>query len=852
MWRTICLEVRQSMFLTESLLNDQITQKPDNMKKRITHLLLIVLLGFTAKAQVIDIDSARTLRRGSVVTVSGVVTNGNELGPIRYFQDPTAGLCAYSGSFVANIKRGDSVTFTGELTYWDALMGIQPVDSYKVHINGATLPTPKLITPSQAGEYLEAQLVRINDAGFLAKGVFAGDYNYMISSGGDTISVRVNRSSNLVGTPIPSGEVDLLGIVSQYYYDETTDTTDGYQILLRDLDDIIPTSNISFTSPVHISNISTSGFDLSWTTDSAGTTEIFYGSTDTLGNYMNVSGTSIVHSISITGASPSEMFYVQAFSVRGGDTAFSPIEAYITQSLSSGEMIAYFSSSVDHSVATTSNAIHLPNLIDDTLIQYINRATLSIDLSIFSYNKQNISNITAALNSAYTRGVDIRIIHDGTVDNVGFNGLDSNINIIASPSASAYPSDTGIMNNKFVVFDGLSSDPNGPIVWTGSTNWTDHQINTDPNSVIIIQDASLAKAYITEFEEMWGSNTLIPDSNNWRFGHHKIDNTPHEFVIDGKRVECYFSPSERVNSRIVSAIETANFDVVANTTLITRSDIGYAIEEKHQNSVNTQVLVNNEALCSEAVVTSLRRLDTNFRNYTGNGILHHKALIIDHANPESDPILLVGSQNWSNIADLFNDENILIIHDSTIANIYYQEFYERWKQSSQAGVFEIYLGPDTTLCEESEIILSPGYNYDAYLWSTGETTRFITVDSSGVGIGTKEIWVRVNQNGKFASDTILISFKDCDISIKELNKVDVKITPNPATDMVFVNLNSLESDHVQLCLFDLGGRLVWNKDFAGVSKTQALQVDVSNIAAGTYFLNIANDKRIITKKIVVR
>jgi hypothetical protein len=40
----------------------------------------------------------------------------------------------------------------------------------------------------------------------------------------------------------------------------------------------------------------------------------------------------------------------------------------------------------------------------------------------------------------------------------------------------------------------------------------------------------------------------------------------------------------------------------------------------------------------------------------------------------SDPLVLTGSHNWSSSADTKNDENIVIIHNETIANIYYQAF----------------------------------------------------------------------------------------------------------------------------------------------------------------------------------
>ena len=42
------------------------------------------------------------------------------------------------------------------------------------------------------------------------------------------------------------------------------------------------------------------------------------------------------------------------------------------------------------------------------------------------------------------------------------------------------------------------------------------------------------------------------------------------------------------------------------------------------------------------------------------------------------------------------------------------------------------LGPDTSLCQGQNLILSPGNNSGSYLWSTGDTTQTITATTSGV------------------------------------------------------------------------------------------------------------------------
>jgi hypothetical protein len=47
-------------------------------------------------------------------------------------------------------------------------------------------------------------------------------------------------------------------------------------------------------------------------------------------------------------------------------------------------------------------------------------------------------------------------------------------------------------------------------------------------------------------------------------------------------------------------------------------------------------------------------------------------MIVDPSNFCSDPITVTGSYDWTAAANTLNDENILIIHDGTISNEYYQ------------------------------------------------------------------------------------------------------------------------------------------------------------------------------------
>jgi phosphatidylserine/phosphatidylglycerophosphate/cardiolipin synthase-like enzyme len=50
---------------------------------------------------------------------------------------------------------------------------------------------------------------------------------------------------------------------------------------------------------------------------------------------------------------------------------------------------------------------------------------------------------------------------------------------------------------------------------------------------------------------------------------------------------------------------------------------------------------------------------------------HHKFAIIDVDG--SDPVVVLGSYNWTSSGAYDNDENTLIIHDANLAQSYYQE-----------------------------------------------------------------------------------------------------------------------------------------------------------------------------------
>lgn len=809
-----------------------------------------------------NIAAARAMGAGATVTVTGIVTHGDELGVIRYFQDETGGLAAYSSTnALADVGRGDEITITGTLKEYATLLEIDPVTSFTVNSSGNEVPAAVVLTPGQFAEAYEGMLVRVNEATISGSGAFART-SYPITANGETGQFYINSTNSpLIGTVIPTGPVSIIGPLGSY--------NGTYQLLPRDQFDILTGSVINLTSVPVMSSLSSSGFSVAWTTDVAGTSEAFYGNTTEmeLGQLAGTgSGTS--HSVEVSGLDPSEIIYLQPFSVTGQDTARGAVSVYVTVSGSTGDIKAYFNRPVDHSVSLGMlDAVYLDHAIDDTLIKYIDRAQESVDFTIYNFNNNGISNISTALNAAHDRGVTVRVIYDASLDAIGVESLNEAIGKIASPMQN-FEENIGIMHNKFVVFDAEASDPDVPVVWTGATNFTNGQINTDPNNVVIIQDKSLALAFRLEFNEMFGSDGADPDPDKARFGTKKTDNTPHEFIINGKRVECYFSPSDGTHTKILEVIESADYSIHIATMLITKTDIGYDLVDKNNAGLDVKVLLNDYDQYGEPIVEALKASLAEDVRLTGEpGIMHHKYMIVDQANAGSDPILLTGSHNWSSSAQVRNDENTLIIHDQGVANAYYQDFVRRFSYGQI-----IYTGP-RPVCENEFVQMNNGTSlrYDVLfndVIPVPVTVSITRQPTHGTAVLETDNTITYTPEPGFTEGFDTVYYRVCLVSapmicdegifgiyvhlpsgLEDVNLDNMlSVYPVPANDRIHVETSRGELLR-SIRLYDQTGRIVFHEEFTGA---ESFEIPLGGLKEGLYYLSVTMDEGTVRRKVLIK
>ena len=634
------------------------------MKKIL--FILSFFIAVTAVAQTDILDARENYGVGSTVTITGIVTHNESLGSVRYIQDATAAIAIYPGTDWGTFdtpQMGDEITVTGEVTEFNGLLEVGPnLTSVTINSSGNTLPVPMVIVPSDQSELIEGMLVQVDAAVFDDGGnIISGNNTYNYTASGENGVVYVRTGNFLVDALLPAGDVTLVGILSQF----ATDGIGGYQILPRDAADLVPSSAINLSTPVDQINIEQTSFSLIWNTDNEGDSFVEWGLTPDLGEETYVGDLTTEHEVALTGLEPGTVYYAKVTSALGEDETSSNVMSFATVSESSGDMLVYFTTTVDNTVATEEEAINIGSDIRDTIAAYISRAEHTLDMAIYNIND---AVIVEAINTAQENGIQIRYIAHGANANIGIESFNAGIPVLQRPD------DTGSgMHNKFIVIDADYEDQ--AFVLTGSTNFTPNNLNDDPNNLLIFQDQSLARGYRVEFNEMWGSDGPESDSDNAKFGADKSINSPRRYIVGGSDVEVYFSPSDGTTKAIENAILTVEYDMYFALLVLTRDDLADAIIE-----VGESIFINPIGIIEQENSTGSEYPtldDAGIEMYSHVGIptqLHHKYAIIDQSQVGADPMVITGSHNWSTSAETVNDENTVIVHNSRIANLYYQEF----------------------------------------------------------------------------------------------------------------------------------------------------------------------------------
>ncbi len=285
----------------------------------------------------------------------------------------------------------------------------------------------------------------------------------------------------------------------------------------------------------------------------------------------------------------------------------------------------------------------------DAVTADFHAARSSIDVAAFDFD---LSSLADALLQAHQRGVAVRLIVDSE------NLQDTNV-----AKETGRLQDVGIpitfqrtepfMHNKFLVIDQA-------VTWTGSWNVTFNGAYRNNNNVQRFVSSEMSADYTAEFGQMFGG----------RFGKDKARLTRYPHVQVGTAaVEVYFSPEDGVAQHVLERLTQAQQSIRFMSFSFTSDPIADAMIAKRAAGLRVQGVFESQN--ANGTGSEFKRLRSGKISVLTDGncyVMHHKVIIID------DRTVITGSYNFTNSAERYNDENLVIIDDPAVAQQYIEEF----------------------------------------------------------------------------------------------------------------------------------------------------------------------------------
>ena len=165
------------------------------------------------------------------------------------------------------------------------------------------------------------------------------------------------------------------------------------------------------------------------------------------------------------------------------------------------------------------------------------------------------------------------------------------------------------------------------------------------------------------------------------------------------------------------------------------------------------------------------------------------------------------------------------------------------------------LGADTSICANLNYTLdASAADVASYLWSPGgETTASITVDTTGMGLGTEEYSVIVTgNNGCVSIGSALVTFYDC-TGVNEISGLQsVAIVPNPNDGVFSVQFVTNKPKNMDIQILSASGQNYYKEGNIQIEGTMNHNIRLEGINPGIYYLVISAKEGKVIQKFLVR
>jgi len=154
--------------------------------------------------------------------------------------------------------------------------------------------------------------------------------------------------------------------------------------------------------------------------------------------------------------------------------------------------------------------------------------------------------------------------------------------------------------------------------------------------------------------------------------------TAADIALNNTPVQIYFSPNGGCTDAIVDEISHAKSELLIQAYSFTSKEIAEAIIKAHKRGIDVEIILdksNKSAKYSAGDFTAHMGVATYIDSQ--HAIAHNKIMIIDKE------IVITGSFNFSKAAEEKNAENLLILKNKELAEIYIDNWYKYKKHSER-------------------------------------------------------------------------------------------------------------------------------------------------------------------------
>jgi phosphatidylserine/phosphatidylglycerophosphate/cardiolipin synthase-like enzyme len=266
------------------------------------------------------------------------------------------------------------------------------------------------------------------------------------------------------------------------------------------------------------------------------------------------------------------------------------------------------------------------------------------------------ASLAQGLIDAKNRGVQVRVLMD-SVEAAGSLSKETTLKSggvsveIVKVTGGTYGNK---FHHKFCIIDGKT-------LLTGSYNWTESADTSNYENYCTIKDAAILSCFTTEFDSLWTSKTGGV----------------------GSGTDVVFAPSgaaHAIENRIATEIGGAASEIVIAMYQFTSPTITSAVVAAEGRGVKVWVLTDlGEASTNKATLDALKAAGAYEKAMNmGSGSFapefHDKYCVIDGKT------VITGSFNWNINQDQNGYENVVVLHDGTLAKTFVEDFLNAWGQ----------------------------------------------------------------------------------------------------------------------------------------------------------------------------